>query len=578
MLKALLVSTALLAVTPVYAFDFPPIPEVYPGCSVPTISGKTWWVSPTGNDSTGDGTESKPWTLKSITNSGTWGSPRFNNYPYQHRDPISKALVFSPNPDAPIHAGDVIILMPGNYGGLLLGIYGQDINNSDWLTFVSASNAVFSKISIVNPINKIRISGVLVRNDGVATGALIDLRGKSNLIIDHTDIANVDDNVSSTYQLPDWETSITRGGIAINNANCITASNNKIHNIRVGAAISNVLQGNFKDNEISYFTRDAIDVGANDFNVLNNFIHDVIVSSTNHMDAIQGFGPSMDGSANQYSNGKYQHLVIDSNRIFRQLDANNKFATALQGIDSFDGDWTNIQITRNVVVTSACWAISWGSTHYGLFAQNTAIWDGSLAGVNNAAGNKMCEPALAPFTATHEYPAGDHVVAINNISSMGTFGPIADGSIATNNLFATAPFSYIDTSTGKIVYQTKQGLFLGNTFMANSAMPGVFVNLGRNPQGIGPFDLNIADGSPAIRSGISTIPQLADIQLAYPNLVLPTVDITGRPYDHLHPTLGAYAYQPPKICTPDTTSCIQPPPPPPICTTIPGICNLPSTQ
>ena len=50
----------------------------------------------------------------------------------------------------------------------------------------------------------------------------------------------------------------------------------------------------------------------------------------------------------------FQNVLIDSNLIVRQTDPRLPFPTYLQGIDAFDADWTNVTVTNNVVITSAC--------------------------------------------------------------------------------------------------------------------------------------------------------------------------------------------------------------------------------
>ncbi len=74
----------------------------------------------------------------------------------------------------------------------------------------------------------------------------------------------------------------------------------------------------------------------------------------------------------------FSNVTIDSNRCIRQTVPNLKFATYLQGIDAFDSDWTNLTVVNNVVVTSACWGISYASVHGGKIINNTVLADGLL--------------------------------------------------------------------------------------------------------------------------------------------------------------------------------------------------------
>ncbi len=86
--------------------------------------------------------------------------------------------------------------------------------------------------------------------------------------------------------------------------------------------------------------------------------------------------------------GAFTNVVIDSNRVIRQTDPNLPFPTGLQGIDAFDGDWTNLAVTNNVVVTSSCWGIAYASVHGGKIINNTVLADGLVP----TAGN--CKPIV----------------------------------------------------------------------------------------------------------------------------------------------------------------------------------------
>ena len=68
----------------------------------------------------------------------------------------------------------------------------------------------------------------------------------------------------------------------------------------------------------------------------------------------------------------FSNILIDSNLVIRQTDPKLAFPTYLQGIDAFDEDWTNVTVTNNVIVTSACWGIFYASVHGGKIINNTA--------------------------------------------------------------------------------------------------------------------------------------------------------------------------------------------------------------
>ena len=129
-------------------------------------------------------------------------------------------------------------------------------------------------------------------------------------------------------------------------------------------------------NEIDHFGDDGIDYGANNISITHNYIHDNFdIGDGNHEDVMQGQnGPLLRGVPyNHFSN-----ILIDSNLVIRQTDPKLAFPTYLQGIDAFDEDWTNVTVTNNVIVTSACWGIFFSSVHNGKIINNTVVADGLL--------------------------------------------------------------------------------------------------------------------------------------------------------------------------------------------------------
>jgi hypothetical protein len=106
----------------------------------------------------------------------------------------------------------------------------------------------------------------------------------------------------------------------------------------------------------------------------------------------------------------FSNILIDSNLTLRQTDPALSFPTYLQGIDAFDEDWTNMTITNNVVVTSACWGITFGSIHNSLVANNTVVDDGFglVPG---------CIAAVAVVGKTSEGPLSTNTVVRNNLAS-----------------------------------------------------------------------------------------------------------------------------------------------------------------
>src|SRR6202034_3368484 len=145
---------------------------------------------------------------------------------------------------------------------------------------------------------------------------------------------------------------------------------------------------------------------------------------SNHEDAMQGQnGPLPTGVAfNAFSN-----ILIDSNLIVRQTDPQLAFPTYLQGIDAFDEDWTNVTVTNNVIVTSACYGIAFASIHNSLIADNTVVEDGLFS-------TPGCVAATDVGGATHEGPLSTNTVVRNNLTSQLNVDTRDSGVTATNNV------------------------------------------------------------------------------------------------------------------------------------------------
>ena len=74
-------------------------------------------------------------------------------------------------------------------------------------------------------------------------------------------------------------------------------------------------------------------------------------------------------------------------------------------------------MTNNVVVTSSCWGIFYGSRHGGRIVNNTVVDDGADAGTKNPAGKVVCRPAITVADKTHQGSSSNGVIIRNNIAS-----------------------------------------------------------------------------------------------------------------------------------------------------------------
>jgi hypothetical protein len=130
----------------------------------------------------------------------------------------------------------------------------------------------------------------------------------------------------------------------------------------------------------------------------------------------------------------FQNVLIDSNLVIRQTDPKLSFPTYLQGIDAFDSDWTNVTVTNNVVITSACWGIDFSSIHSSLIANNTVVEDGLFS-------TPGCTASVSVGDKTHEGASSSNTVVqtILRANSTSTIAMSALKRITTSSCVAWAP-------------------------------------------------------------------------------------------------------------------------------------------
>jgi hypothetical protein len=269
----------------------------------------------------------------------------------------------------------------------------------------------------------------------------------SNIVFENMTMSS-QDNVSSWSQA-EWVAN-ARNGFAVASSlgadtSCITMTGSHITNVRYAALAGNVLL--FSGNEIDHFGDDGIDYGGSQLTITKNYIHDNLdVGDGNHNDAMQGIVTAL---APGTTVNKYQDILISDNTVIRQTDGNIAWPVYLQGIDAFDADWTNLTITNNVVVTSACWGIAYSSIHNGMIANNTVV-DDKLLGFN-------CSPAISVGDKTHEGSSSADTYVRNNLATVIEIDNLDTGITAANNVG-------ISSGAGAVffLYVNGVGTYFGN--------------------------------------------------------------------------------------------------------------------
>lgn len=444
--------------------------QVYPGCAPVTVSAtaKTWYVDPVNGKTPaagGLGTQAAPWNSLQGVIAGQWGAaitwpgytrPLLSSVPYNHPTPAGRIDA----PDAlgapPVNPGDTILLMSGSYGDVTVGNYETPTLNTDWVTVEAApgQTPVFTTLSIGNTTKwlfvGVKVQSALGTNGNTKALVTVSDGGASwptsNIVLENLDVSSVDDTTGATQAqwVKQGRTGLVLSGSAGDGTNgeptetCISVTGSHIHNVRTASTLY-ANSSLFSRNEIDHFGDDGLDFGANNIAITNNFVHDNFdVGDGNHEDAMQG---QIGNKLSTVAYNAYSNIVIDGNVVIRQLDPNLAFPTYLQGIDAFDSDWTNMTVTNNVVVTSACWGIDFASVHKGLFAGNSVADDLQVS-------TPGCTAFLAVAGATHEGLPSSNVRITNNLAehfymgSPGDTGMTWDHNAATNSYQAFSGWNF----------------------------------------------------------------------------------------------------------------------------------------
>jgi hypothetical protein len=481
--------------------------------------GKVWYVdavkgkTPAGG---GLGTTAAPWdSLIGILGSN-WATPGYtlagytrpllSTTPYYHITKAGRVDIADAVGNPPIQPGDTILLMSGNYGDIGIGSYNIPTVNSDFITIKAAPGQapIFTTLYIgrtnkwlFDDIKVQSISGTNKNTNALVTvtdqGALFPTK---DIILTNMDISTFD-TIPAGFTQAQWiaqgRTGFREIGAPGNGKNgepttsCISFINSHIHNITFGA----VLFGNntvFSHNQMDHFGDDGIEYAGNNLAIINNRISDSFGTSNGiHSDAAQGqIGPIAAGIKTNY----FSNILIDSNIIIRQTDPNLAFPQYLQGIDAFDEDWTNMTVTNNVIVTSACWGIEMTSIHNSLIAGNTVLDDGQIP-------TPGCTVMLAAGGSSHESIPSSNVRLTNNIANRfaimgsGDTNITFDHNVALNN---NQPFGGWNPTTNKVYYTVPAGTDANGNVAPAKAIDLTTVFAKWNPAGYN-YDLSLTPGS-----------------------------------------------------------------------------------
>ena len=313
----------------------------------------------------------------------------------------------------PIEPGDEVLLMSGNYGAITVGQYLAPIVNPSFVTIAAAPGQTPVLTTLGVSASKMFAFNRLKVQSTQSNGAWLIAVKDQGANYPTSDIVFEDMTLSSQNDVSGWDQAQwianASSGFLVGPTlytSCVSMTGSHINNVKTPAGLfaSNLV---FSGNQLDHFGDDGIDYGASYLTITKNYIHDNLnIGDGNHEDAMQGYAAKLPAGVTV---ADYEHILIDSNTIIRQTDAHLQFPTYLQGIDAFDQEWSQVTVTNNVVITSACWGIVFSSIHNSTIANNTAVSDGLIV--------VPCVPAVGVGDKTHQGDSSSNTVVRNNLAN-----------------------------------------------------------------------------------------------------------------------------------------------------------------
>jgi hypothetical protein len=553
-----------------------------PACPVPPAlsTANVWYFDPVNgkspaawvtyfaanpSDAGRQGDAQHPWNSLIGAISGYWGTanvtpnvtypgysrPLLSSVPFWHTtttgeaglnagEAIGKVDVADNTGSPPIHPGDKILLMSGNYGNIFIGAYTLSTVNSDWVTVQAAPGQTPVLATLyAEATNKWVFSGLTVQSiktaKPVVNYALVSVTDEgtsypaTDFIFDNMSLSSAPSATAVTWTAANWFTN-ARAGFVIeghpgNGTNgepgtsCISITHSHIFNVAQGA----ILEANsvlFSNNELDHFVDDGIDYMGNNIAITKTSIHDAETDNNgNHPDAIQGNAGSLSRGVayNQYSN-----ILIDSNMVIRRTDPTLSLPTEMQGISQFDADYTNVTITNNVVITRACYGLEGGSDYNALIANNTVLDDG-----DTSIPEPGCGPVLLFGGTSHQEAKSTNVRVSNNLADTFSIDDEYPANIIIfdHNVALNSYHSFAQWVNGVGVYRVAAGPDANGNITPATSVPYASVFNTWLPT-TWQYNVALLPGSVAKGAGTSGAP-------------LPTIDITGATRTSPH-SVGAY--------------------------------------
>jgi hypothetical protein len=517
--------------------------NVYTNCAVPPSTFRNvWYFDPVHGQTEaagGKGSQAAPWNnLQALVQAETgYSFPLLTTAPYRQVPVPGQPAVNKTGPQAgPVAPGDEILLMSGNYGDVLITA-SPAISNSNFVTVAAAPGQTPVLTSLfVGETNKWVFNGLKVQSLQPAArsgNALVQIKDAgatlptSDIVLENLTISSQDN--AETWSQAQWIADGRNGFSALStapgtNTKCVSLTGSHISNVRFGASLA-ASQLVFSNNQIDHFGDDGIDYAASNLAITKNNIHDNLdIGDGNHEDAMQGqIGILASGATVNH----FQNVLIDSNMVIRQTDPKLTFPSYMQGIDAFDSDWTNVTVTNNVVITSACWGIAFSSIHSSQIVNNTVVADGLIP----TAGG--CPPAVSVGDKTHQGSSSSNTVVRNNLASEITVYNLDTGVEADHNVgmlrMGPALSWYVN---GVPKYYSKAGPYANGNIIDSGGPTSEFVDF--DPSRL-TYNVMLKYGAQAICAGTAGPPTVDILGVTRQRQASCTAGTPGY-------TAGAYSY------------------------------------
>lgn len=332
------------------------------GRSPDPIEGNTFYIDPAQGHIENTGHEESPWsTLQEVIEHRLIETRGPADFPHQP----GGALVVK-NADAPVKAGDTLVLRSGFHGEMRLrGAY-----NEDTITVKAAGGhrPTLSRI-FLSAVSRWYLEGLTVSPNFTAdphAQTLIQVEShnwhgpSAHVVIADCNMYTVWDSVNWTRE--DWNT-VVCNGIQVSGDHMVVR-NNRMRNVDFGISLSGN-HGLVSHNGVENFAGDGMRGLGNDLVFEYNIVKNCYNVNDNHDDGFQSWSIKDDPPR--------ERIVLRGNTIINYEDPNQPFRGPLQGIGCFDGPYIDWIVENNLVVVDHYHGISLYGAHNCRIVNNTVV-------------------------------------------------------------------------------------------------------------------------------------------------------------------------------------------------------------